>query len=178
MNVIFPLIVILSVTALLITSPDIMLKTFDIATDKSIELFITLIGVYAVWQGVSFLLEKSGLSKKIAKLLNKPIKKLFNTSSDEAVYQISINLASNALGLSGMATPAGIDGMKLLDDENNEHAKTLLTVISSTSVQILPISVIQLLASYNQNPSIILIVSLISTVFSTVVGILLCKVFK
>ncbi len=178
MNVIFPLIVILSVTALLITSPQAMLETFDTATNKSIELFITLIGVYAVWQGVSALLEKSGLSKKIAKILNKPIKKLFNTNSDEAVYQISINLASNALGLSGMATPAGIDGMKFLDDESNEHAKTLLTVISSTSVQILPISVIQLLASYNQNPSIIVIVSLIPTVFSTALGILLCKVFK
>ncbi len=178
MNVIFPLIIICSVICLLFNSPNAMLEAFDIATNKSIDLFITLIGVYAVWQGVSFLLEKSGISNKIAKLLNKPIKKLFHTSSNDAVYQISINLASNALGLSGMATPAGIDGMKLLDNENNEHAKTLLTVISSTSVQILPISVIQLLASYNQNPSTIVIVSLISTVFSTTVGILLCKVFK
>lgn len=178
MNVIFPLIIILSVSCLLFNSPNAMLETFDVATNKSIDLFITLIGVYAVWQGVSFLLEKSGISNKIAKLLSKPIKKLFNTNNDDAVYQISINLASNALGLSGMATPAGIDGMKLLDNENNEHAKTLLTVISSTSVQILPISVIQLLASYNQNPSTIVIVSLISTVFSTTVGILLCKVFK
>ena len=178
MNVIFPLIVTLSIVCLLFNSPNAMLETFDIATNKSIDLFITLIGVYAVWQGVSFLLEKSGISSSIARLLNKPIKKLFNNCSEQASYQISINLVSNALGLSGMATPAGIEGMKLLDEEGNNHAKTLLTVISSTSVQILPISVIQLLASYNQNPTTIVVVSLISTVFSTTVGILLCKVFK
>ena len=178
MNAIFPVIIILSISVLTFTSPQTTLTAFTSATEKAVELSFTLIGVYAVWQGVSYLLEKSGINKKIAKVMKKPVQKLFNTSSDETVYQLSLNLTSNALGLSGVSTPAGIESMRLLDSENNEHGKTLLTVISSTSIQILPVSVVQLLANYGQNPSLIIIVSLLSTAVSTAIGILFCKVLK
>lgn len=178
MSVIFPSILITSIVLLLFKSPTEMLTVFDLATNKTINLCVSLIAVYCVWQGFSVLLEKSGISNVIAKILKKPIKKLFNTENDQNVYQISLNLTANALGLSGMATPAGIEAMKLLDDENNEHAKTLLTVISTTSIQLLPISVIQLLASYGESAGKVILVSLISTIFSTTVGIILAKVFK
>ncbi len=178
MNVIFPVLTLLSIALLLFTNPEVMLSVFTSATDTAVKLSLTLLGVYAVWQGIANLLEKSGLSQKIAKILKKPIKKLFNTQNERAIYQISLNLTANALGLSGVATPAGIEGMAMLDKEENEHAKTLLAVISSTSIQILPVSVIQLLSSYGQNPSLIIILTLISTAFSTTVGILLCKVLK
>ncbi len=178
MNVIFPLITAISIAVLTFNSTEGMLNAFTTATNNAVKLSFTLIGVYAVWQGISNLLEKSGIYKKIAKILTKPVKKLFNTDSDEAVEQISINLISNSIGLSGVSTPAGIESMRLLDSENNEHGKTLLAVISSTSIQILPISVVQLLSIYGQNPSKIILVSLIATMFSTVVGILLCKVIK
>ena len=178
MNVIFPLITLVSVILLAFSSPETMLNTFSSSVQTSVNLLVTLLGVYCVWQGVANLLEKSGLSNKIAKILKKPIKKLFETDCDETIYQISLNLTANALGLSGVATPAGIESMKLLDDQNNQNAKTMLAVISSTSIQILPVSVTQLLVSYGQNPSLIIILSLISTTVSTLLGILLCKVFR
>ena len=178
MNVIFPFVVSLSILVMLFTSPESVLNVFTTSTQSAVKLSISLIGVYAVWQGVSTLLEKSGIYTKTAKIFHKPVSKFFNTNSEKAVEQISINLMSNALGLSGVSTPAGVESMRLLDDENNEHGKTLLMVISSTSIQILPVSVVQLLSSYGQNPSKIIIVSIIATAFSTAVGILLCKVFK
>ena len=178
MSIIFPSILITSIILLLLKSPSDMLTTFNFATEKTIELCFSLIVVYSVWQGLSVLLEKSGISNKIAKLLKKPIQKLFHTNNEQTVYQISLNLTANAFGLSGMATPAGIESMKLLDDEKNEHGKTLLAVISSTSIQILPISVVQLLATYGEPAGKVIIVSLISTIFSTTVGVLLAKVFK
>lgn len=178
MNVIFPLITAISIAVITILSPENMLSAFSSATDSAVKLCFTLIGVYAIWQGISNLLKQSGIYKKIAKILNKPVKKLFNTENSQAVEQISINLISNSLGLSGVATPSGIESMRLLDSENNEHGKTLLTVISSTSIQILPISVVQLLAIYGQNPSKIIICSIVATAFSTLLGVLLCKVFK
>ena len=178
MNVIFPLIVSLSILVLLFNSPQSVLAVFTTSTENAIKLSISLIGVYAVWQGVSTLLEKSGIYNKTAKIFEKPVSKFFNTNSKQAVEQISINLISNALGLSGVSTPAGIESMRLLDSENNEHGKTLLMVISSTSIQILPVSVVQLLSSYGQNPSKIILVSIIATAFSTAIGVVLCKVFK
>ena len=95
-----------------------------------------------------------------------------------AALYVALTWLVAPFGLSGMATPAGIECMKLLDDEKNEHGKTLLAVISSTSIQILPISVVQLLATYGEPAGKVIIVSLISTIFSTTVGVLLAKVFK
>lgn len=178
MNFIFPIIILISLVFMLFSSPETMLTSFTVATEKAVKLSINLISVYAIWQGFAYLLESSGISKKISKIFNKPVKKLFGTESDEAVYNISLNLTANALGLSGIATPSGIESMSLLDNENNEHGKTLLMVISSTSIQILPITIIQLLSTYNQNPTNAIIVSLISTIFSTALGIILTKVFK
>lgn len=178
MNAIFPIIILISLVFMTFTNPEGMLTSFSVATEKAVSLSVTLISVYAIWQGFAYLLESSGISKKISKFFNKPVKKLFLTDSDEAVYNISLNLTANALGLSGIATPSGIESMRLLDKENNEHGKTLLMVISCTSIQILPITVIQLLSTYNQNPTQAIIVSLISTVFSTILGIIICKVTK
>ena len=178
MNMIFPIIILVSVTFSLFTNPEIMVSVFSSATEKAVELSISLISVYAVWQGLAYLLENSGISKKISKIFRKPVKKLFNTESDEAIYNISLNLTANALGLSGVATPAGIESMRLLDEEKNEHGKTLLMVVACTSIQILPVSVIQLLAKYGESPNLIILLMLISTVFSTTLGIILTKVFK
>ena len=175
---IFPIIILVSVTFSLFTNPEIMVSVFSSATEKAVELSISLISVYAVWQGLAYLLENSGISKKISKIFRKPVKKLFNTESDEAIYNISLNLTANALGLSGVATPAGIESMRLLDEEKNEHGKTLLMVVACTSIQILPVSVIQLLAKYGESPNLIILLMLISTVFSTTLGIILTKVFK
>ncbi len=178
MNVIFPVIILISVVFSLFSSPEIMVSAFSTATQKAVDLSISLISVYAVWQGLAFLLESSGISKKISKAFNKPVKKLFRTNSDDAVYNISLNLTANALGLSGVATPAGIESMRLLDEEKNEHGKTLLMVVACTSIQILPVSVIQLLAKYGESPNLVILLMLISTVFSTTLGVLLTKVFK
>ena len=77
MSVIFPLILTSSIILLIFNSPSTILTVFDTATKKAIDLSLTLIVVYAIWQGFSTLLEKSGISNKLAKLLKKPIKKLF-----------------------------------------------------------------------------------------------------
>ncbi|MBO7213957.1 MAG: hypothetical protein J6V66_00515 [Clostridia bacterium] len=178
MNAIFPIIILFSIAFSLFFSPEVMINAFSSATEKAVDLSISLISVYAVWQGLANLLESSGISKKISKVFNKPVKKIFNTNSDEAVYNISLNLTANALSLGGVATPAGIESMRLLDSENNEHGKTLLMVIASTSIQILPVSVIQLILKYGESPNLAILLILISTVFSTAVGIILAKVFR
>ena len=178
MNVIFPVIILISVVFSLFTNPNVMVNAFTSATEKAVSLSISLISVYAVWQGLAYLLESSGISKKISKIFKKPVKKLFHTESEEAVYQISLNLTANALGLSGVATPAGIESMRLLDEDKNEHGKTLLMVVACTSIQILPISVIQLISKYGGSANLAILLTFISTVFSTTLGIILAKVFK
>ena len=69
--------------------------------------------------------------------------------------------------------------MKLLDEESNEKGKLMLFVVSSTSIQILPLSVMQLLAEFGStSPSYIFLPTLLTTIISTSVGIILAKVFS
>ena len=69
--------------------------------------------------------------------------------------------------------------MKQLEDEGNESGKTLLAIISSTSIQLFPLSVIQLYTVCGgESVGAVTIVSLISIIFSTALGITLAKVFK
>lgn len=179
MNAIFITILTSSLLTLCIFDPSHILPTLSNSVEKSVKLCITLLFVYVVWCGFSALIEKSGLTKKLSKFLSPLIKVLFGKVSNQTKELISINLSCNLLGINGLATPYAIDAFESLEKENNEHAKTMLFVISATSIQLLPTSVMQLLSSHGEiNASYVLVPSLIATTISTVIGIILCKVFK
>lgn len=178
MNGVFLLVFMLSLAFSLISFPNAFLSAISSSSKKAIELLFSLVSAYAVFMGINAILNQTGLSEKLSKLLEKPTKKLFG-ASDKTCKVISLNLIANMLGLSGVATPLGIEAMALLDSENNGHGKTLLTVISSTSIQLFPLSVIGLYTSCGgTNIGVVLLVSILSTAFSTLVGITLAKVFK
>ena len=178
MNAVFLIISFISALIIAIKFPSKLLDAFTSSSEKAITLSFTLLGIYAVWLGFTELLKSLELDKKLAKALKKPLKFLFNTNSPDALNAISLSLACNMLGIGGVATPSAIDGMKFLDEEGNEKGKTMLIVISSTSIQILPITVMQLLSSYGAtNPASIFLPTLISTVLSTFIGVAITKLF-
>ncbi len=179
MNAIFSFIMIVSLFVITIFCPDKLLSAFSTSANKTISLSINLLAIYIIWCGFSELLQKSGLNKKIAKLLRPITRFLFGKTSEETSDLISLNLSCNLLGLGGIATPVAIDAMKNLENEKNNDAKTMLFVISATSIQILPTSVMQLLAENGcLNSYYVIVPTLISTIISTVLGVTLCKVLK
>lgn len=172
MNVVFSVICVISLAIFCLTSPENALPAMLNGANKALSLIFTLVPVYAVWMGLYRILELSGITGFISKLIKRPIALLFGKTSDKAAEYISLNISANMLGLGGAATPAGINACLTLENEGNETAKQLLLVIASTSVQILPLSVIALMVSYGSKnyPSIIL-PGFLSTLFSTVLGI-------
>ena len=179
MNIIFGVILTLSIIFITINNPASLLSAFSVSTKKSLELCLTLISVYVVWLGFIKILEESGILKKLTRFIRPVIKFLFNTTNEKATEVISLSLSANMLGIGGIATPSAIDAMKLLDDESNEKGKLMLFVVSSTSIQILPLSVMQLLAEFGStSPSYIFLPTLLTTIISTSVGIILAKVFS
>ena len=84
------------------------------------------------------------------------------------------------LGMGGAATPAGIKAMKEMDDLSGKATDNmkLLLVLSATSLQIIPATVIALRGDGGStNPSNILLPTLIATSVSTLCGVILCKTF-
>ncbi|MBO5982660.1 MAG: spore maturation protein [Clostridia bacterium] len=146
----------------------------------AINLVIKLIAIYSIWLSVLKMAEQTQLDKKLSQLLKPVVKKLFKGESDDAYKWISINLASNMLGMGGASTPAGIKAMENMQKgDKATNNMDLLVVINATSIQLIPATIIALRASWNSaNPSSIILPTLISSTIATVVGVILCKAFS
>jgi len=174
MNGIFFVIVTLSVAVLTFTNPEGALNSMLDGGSRAIELTLTMLAVYAVWLGILKIAEQCGITDKLARLLKKPIRLLFGNIGGKAQGYVAMNISANLLGMGGVATPMGISAAAELDKTGNTFASHMLFVLSATSIQLLPTSVIALRAEAGSAyPSDILLPSLIATAFSTALGVCL-----
>lgn len=179
MNVIFGLVLILSTAVMVFINPDGVLSAMLSGGEKALDLTMKMVVIYAVWLGVFALLEQSKLSNFFAKAL-KPVNKfLFGPLPEKASDFISLNISANMLGMSGATTPMGIKAIEELEKHpNTEYAITMFFVINATSIQIIPSSVMALRSSMGSlSPADIIIPTILATLISSIVGIILVKVF-
>ena len=179
MNIIFGIILILSTTLLIFSNPESVLSAMLSGGEKALSLTLKMVVVYAVWLGIFELMDRSGLSKKIAKLLRPCNKFLFGELPDSANDYMSLNISANLLGMSGATTPMGIKSVLELEKyPNTEYAIVMFFVINATSVQLIPSSVLALRTSMGSaSPSDIILPTILATLVSSVVGVLLVKIF-
>ena len=180
MNIVFTLLFISSCIYMLVTNPTEIFPSMIEGVSGAINLVIKLIAIYSIWLSVLKMAEQTQLDKKLSQLLKPVVKKLFKGENDDAYKWISINLASNMLGMGGASTPAGIKAMENMQKgDKATNNMDLLVVINATSIQLIPATIIALRASWNSaNPSSIILPTLISSTIATVVGVILCKVFS
>ena len=176
---VFTLLFLVSAFLLLCLSPETFLSALLDGAGKGATVCASLIATYSVWLGLMRVWEDSGVARGISKFLKPLAKKLFKTEDDEALQAISMNLSVNLLGISGAATPYGIKGANLLDKtENAEYSSAMLFVLNATSLQLIPTSIIAVrVAMHSATPNDIVIPTVLATLFSTVIGILLTKLF-
>lgn len=170
MNAIF-CIVFLSATAVLcFIDANAYTSVLTDGVKGAIETCVTLACVYSVWMGLSSVAEKSGLTKKTARLLQPACKKFFKTDDEDASKDISMNVCCNLLGLGGAATPFAVSAIERLND--NGYAQKLLFIVNATSIQLIPTTVITLRASFGSaSPNDIILPSLITTFLSTLLAV-------
>lgn len=180
MNIVFTLLFISSCIYMLVTNPTDIFPSMIEGVSGAINLVVKLIAIYSIWLSVLKMAEETQLDKKLSQLLKPVVKKLFKGESDDAYKWISINLASNMLGMGGASTPAGIKAMENMQKgDKATNNMDLLVVINATSIQLIPATIIALRASWNSaNPSSIILPTLISSTIATMVGVILCKVFS
>lgn len=170
---------IVSISTLLFINPDASLNAMLTGAQDALKLSMTLVALYAFWLGFFALLEKTGISKLIAKLLRPVVKFLFPNSSDETRQFITLNMSANFLGLGNASTPMAIKAINSMDDGKSTKASLnmiMLVVISATSFQLLPTTVIGMRAARQSvNPTDFLPATLIATSVSTIIGVTLVK---
>jgi spore maturation protein A len=83
------------------------------------------------------------------------------------------------LGLSGVATPFGIKAANSLKGATHARVSaSMLLVVNATSIQLLPTTAMALLISYGaSDPASVLLPSLLSSAFTTALGVVLVKLF-
>lgn len=181
MNAAFLIISVISLVMMTIHSPESAFSSMINGVSGAISLSIKLIAIYAVWLSVLEMMNKTGIDKKLSKILKPLIKKIFKKENEEAYDWICINVSANMLGMGGVATPAGIKAMERMQDgsEKATHNMVMLFVINATSIQLIPATVIAMRASANsQNAADIILPTLISSGIATLLGLIICKVMS
>ena len=185
MNKIWALLMLASIVLLIFNNPSALVTEMTESAMGVINLCVELVAVYAIWLGILEIVDKTGLSEKLAKLLSPLIRFLFKTDDPEIIKMIAMNMSSNILGVGNAATPCGIRAMKLMDDKGGKAtpAMIMLLVVNATSIQLLPTTTIGLrTAAGSASPTDIMIPTLVATFITAIFGIsltlLIQRVFK
>jgi len=148
----------------------------------AVTLSLSLCGMICLWCGVMELMRRSGLSGKLSRLLRPMLAKLYPTAAKdpETMDALSSNVSANLLGLGNAATPAGIKaavGLKRLSGcACASDELCLLVVMNSASIQLLPVTVASLRASFGASaPFDILPAVWLSSLLSVSAGIFAAK---
>jgi spore maturation protein A len=154
---------------------------FDMAT-FAVKLAIGLVGIMALWLGLMRIAERSGLVQMFVRAIRPLLGWLFpDVPRDHpALGSISLNLATNVLGLGNASTPLGIRAMQQLQELNNNkdrasHAMCMFLALNTSSVQLLP--PVTLIALMGIGVSELFVPILLATSASTVAAVIAAKTY-
>ena len=147
-----------------------------------ITLVLSIGGMIVLWSALLELMKRSGLIKKLTKLLLPFLRFLFPSAanSPSVLDDIAANVSANLLGLGNAATPAGISAARGLYSLSSNSTVSddlcMLIVINTASLQLIPTTVAAIRASLGaENPFDILPAVWIATFFSQTFGIFTAK---
>ena len=109
-----------------------------------VTLAVSMAGAICLWTGVGKLMEHTGMTQRLSRLLQPLLCRLFpGTKKDPALARdLSANICANFLGLGNAATPMGISAarrMKQGDSATDELCR--LIVLNTASIQLIPANV-------------------------------------
>ncbi|WP_028828699.1 nucleoside recognition domain-containing protein [Proteocatella sphenisci] len=147
--------------------------------DTAVEIVFGLVGVMVFFTGLMSVMEKAGLCEKLGKLIGPVMKVLFPDVPPEhpAMSSMALYFAANILGIGNAATPFGLKAMADLQTLNKtKHiatdAQCMLLAISTTSITLLPVTLLALRSSVQVEGATEVVGPIIlATTISTIVGI-------
>ncbi len=180
MNTIWLLLIGISVLFSLVNNRlDEFTKSLFDAAKSAVEVSLFLLGIIALWLGITKIIEDSGLIHRLSGVFKFFVTRLFRTLPPDhpAITSITLNFLANLFGLGNAATPLGIKAMQDLQSLNKE-AETitwemmLFIVINTASIQLVPFTVIGILANFgSSNPAAVVLPTFLATVLSAVFAV-------
>lgn len=118
-----------------------------------ITLAISMAGSICLWTGAGRLMDKSGITGFLSKLLRPILHRAFPGSRQDPTLAgyLSANICANFLGLGNAATPMGIQAIRRMGDPRHPGMATdqmcRLIVLNTASIQLIPSNVAAVRAS-------------------------------
>ena len=151
---------------------------------SAVELCLSMAGAICLWSGVMTLMDRCGLSEKLAALLRPLLRRILpNASRDrETLAALSANVSANLLGLGNAATPLGIRAATRMAQGCGGVASDelcRLVVLNTASIQLLPTTVAAVRSAHGcAAPFDILPAVWLSSVLSVWAGLLAARVLQ
>ena len=148
---------------------------------SAIQLCLSMAGVLCIWSGVMEIMNRCGMSAKLARAFRPLLKMLLpNASRDsETLSAVSANVSANLLGLGNAATPLGIQAARRMARGQEGVASDelcLLVVLNTASIQIIPATIASVRAAAGAAaPFDILPAVWLSSVLSVMAGLAAAK---
>ncbi len=186
MNYLLPVMVIFSLFCAISTGKisDLSTAVVNGGTD-AISLAIKLTGVICLWNGLTAIAQKSGLTDLLCKLLSPLLNLIFPKLKDKkAKESIAMNITANFLGLGNAATPLGLEAMKKLQEinPNPEYATNDMVrfvVINSAAIHLVPTTIALLRSQYgSSSPMEILVPALTTSIAAMTIGLIMANILR
>ncbi len=151
---------------------------------SAVELCISMAGMLCLWCGVLKVMEESGVTMGLRRLLRPVLKKLYPDFADdpEVMDGVSANLAANLMGVGNAATPFGVTAARGMARRYGGRAGDglcTLVVCNTASIQLLPTTVAAIRAGAGcASPLDILPAVWITSVGALAVGLLTAKLLR
>lgn len=152
----------------------------------AVQIAIGLVGIMTLWLGMMRVAEAAGLVSLVGRALRPVLRWLFPDVPPEhpAAGAIVLALAANMLGLNNAATPLGIKAMEELqtlnpDKDTATNAMVTLMAITTAGVQLIPASMIGILAAAGStNPTVIIAPTILATFIGTVAAVIAARLLQ
>lgn len=178
--------------------PSMMDSTFEMSK-YAFEMTLGLTGTLTFWMGILKVGEDSGLVGRLARFLSPVLTKLFPDipKNHPALGSIFMNISANMLGLDNAATPCGLKAMQELQSINQKkdtasNAMIMFLVLNTSGLTIIPVSIMayrsqamltefgsaSAMAAQGITPTDIFIPLLLTTMCSTLMGLIIVSIFQ
>ncbi len=156
------------------------------AQEGGVTFAISLIGIMSFWLGIMNIAQCSGLIKSICNIFRPMMKMIFPDipKGHPAENWILMNFIANMFGVGNGATAFGLKAMEELDtlSPNNKkatNAMSMFLIINMSSLQLVPLTIIKIRQDYGSiNPTSIIGPTILATGLSTLVAIIVGKIFE
>ncbi len=182
----FGLMAIALIVAAINGTADAVTKAAVDSATSAVQIAIGLVGIMTLWLGIMRIADAAGLVSLVGRALRPLIGWLFPEvpAGHPAGGAIVLALAANVLGLNNAATPLGIKAMEELqalnpDKDVASNAMVTLMAVTTSGVQLIPATMIGVLAAAGSTtPTAIIAPTIAATFIGTVAAVATARLLQ